>query len=76
MFCLEGVHSQSDDACQRIERIQSLRLEYFDHFAKERTRKKLEALIDYLISSPITSISQAQDTLNSGSFTTIQRLIE
>jgi Fic family protein len=33
-------------------------------------------MVDYLISSPITSITQAQENLDMGSYTTIQRYIE
>lgn len=77
MFVLSGVQSsQAEDASQRIARFQELRLEYQQQFAADRNREKLEAMVDYLISSPITSISQAHESLNIGSFTTVQRHIE
>ncbi|HUV16662.1 MAG TPA: Fic family protein [Pelolinea sp.] len=76
LFFLEGVHSQAEDASRRIIRIQELRQQYFARFAGERGREKLERMVDYLISAPITSISQAQENLDMGSYTTIQRVIE
>ena len=76
MFFLDGVHAQADDASQRISRLQELRLNYRAQFVDDRSREKLEHMIDYLISVPITSISQAQESLEMGSFTTIQRHIE
>ena len=76
MFFLDGVHTQADDANQRISRLQELRLNYRAQFVDDRSREKLEHMIDYLISVPITSISQAQESLEMGSFTTIQRHIE
>ena len=76
MFFLDGVHTQADDASQRISRLQELRLNYRAQFVDDRSREKLEHMIDYLISVPITSISQAQESLEMGSFTTIQRHIE
>ena len=76
MFFLDGVYSQAEDASQRITNLQELRAQYQKQFANERTRESLSHLVDYLISAPITSISQAQETLDMGSFTTIQRYIE
>ena len=76
LFFLEGVNSQAEDASKRILRLQELRQEYFACFANERSRKKLERMVDYLISTPITSIIQAQEQMHMGSYTTIQRYIE
>lgn len=76
MFFLDGVYSQAEDASQRIANLQELRAQYQKKFATERTRENLSHLVDYLISAPITSISQAQEALDMGSFTTIQRYIE
>jgi Fic family protein len=76
LFFLEGVRSQAEDASQRITRLQTLRLEYRELFATDRSREKLARMVDYLISSPITSIPQAQESLEMGSYTTIQRYIE
>ncbi|MCW5886898.1 MAG: Fic family protein [Anaerolineales bacterium] len=75
-FFLEGVRSQADDAARRIVRLQDLRLTYGKRFAKERSRAKLQQMVDYLIGTPITSIAQAQEATGSGSFTTVQRYIE
>jgi Fic family protein len=76
LFFLEGVRSQAEDASRRIGQIQTLRLKTFEMFAADRSRKKLGRLVDYLIRSPITSIPQAEENLEMGSYTTIQRNIE
>ena len=76
LFFLEGVHSQAVDASHRISRIEDLRSAYREDFAKDRSRRTLEKLVDYLLGSPITSITQAQETLNIGSFNMTQRNIE
>jgi len=76
LFFLEGVRSQAEDASQRIIRLQALRLKYREQFADDRNREKLGRMVDYLIGSPITSIPQAQESLDMGSYTTIQRYIE
>ena len=76
LFFLEGVHHQTDDACLRITRLQELRTTYQKLFTKDHSRKTLEILIDYLIGSPITSISQAQESLAVGSFNKVQRNIK
>ncbi|MBX3002718.1 MAG: Fic family protein [Anaerolineales bacterium] len=75
-FFLEGVRSQADDAAQRIMRLQDLRTTYSKRFANERSRVKLQQMLDYLIGTPITSITQAQGATDLGSFTTVQRYIE
>lgn len=75
-FFLEGVRSQAADAARRIVRLQDLRTTYSKRFANERSRVKLQQMVDYLISTPITSITQAQEATGSGSFTTVQRYIE
>ena len=76
LFFLDGVHSQADDASKRIIRLQELRQQYHNRFAGDRSREKLKRLVDYLISAPITSITQAQEQLDMGSFTTIQRHVD
>jgi Fic family protein len=76
LFFLEGVHSQAEDASHRISRLEDLRSSYREMFAKDRSRETLETLVDYMIGSPITSITQAKETLNIGSFNMIQRNIE
>lgn len=76
LFFLEGVHSQAEDASLRISRLENLRSSYRELFAKDRSREALEILVDFLIGSPITSITQAQEALNIGSFNMIQRNIE
>jgi Fic family protein len=76
LFFLEGVHSQAADASHRISRLENLRSSYREMFAKDRSREALGSLVDYLIGSPITSITQARENLNIGSFNMIQRNIE
>lgn len=76
LFFLEGINSQAEDASRRIARLEKLRAQYQDRFSGARSRQTLETLVDYLISSPITSITQAQQALNIGSYQMIQRNIE
>jgi Fic family protein len=76
LFFLAGVHNQAEDTSHRIISLEDLRSAYRAKFAKDRSRKTLGILVDYLIGSPITSITQAQETLNIGSFNMIQRNIE
>jgi Fic family protein len=76
LFFLEGVHSQAEDAGKRIARLEKLRAQYQDQFAGARSRQTLETLVDYLIGSPITSITLAQEALKIGSYQMIQRNIE
>ncbi len=76
LFFLEGVHSQAEDASQRISRLEKLRSAYRENYAKDRSRDTLEQLVDFFIGSPIASITQAQESLKIGSFNMIQRNIE
>jgi Fic family protein len=76
LFFLDGVHSQAEDACRRIARLQKIRSQYHARLSGDRSQKKLERIIDYLIGKPITSITQAQADLAIGSFTTIQRYFD
>jgi len=76
LFFLEGVHSQAEDASHRISRLEDLRSSYKEMFATDRSRRALDTFVDYLIGSPITSITQAQENLNIGSFNMVQRNIE
>ena len=76
IYFLSGIAQQAEDTTLRIQRLADLRTAYQHRFAGERTRQKLADLVDYLISTPITTIQQAQESLNSGSYTTIQRQIE
>jgi len=76
LFFLDGVHEQAEDAIKRIQALQTLRLEYQGLFSKERSKKNLAAMVDYFISTPISSIAQAQEVVNLGGFATIQRYID
>lgn len=75
LFFLDGVHEQAEDAAIRIQALQSLRLEYQALFSKDRSKQKLAAMVDYFISTPISSITQAQEVIDLGGFATIQRYI-
>lgn len=76
LFFLDGVHEQAEDAVERIRALQRLRLKYQELFSKDRSRKNLANMVDYFISTPISSILQAQETVKLGSFTTIQGYIK
>ncbi len=75
-FFLQGVHQQAEDTSRRILYLQTLRKQYHTMLAGESKRANLEKVVDYLISTPITSIKQAQESLQLGSFTTIERYFE
>ena len=75
-FFLEGVAIQAEDTTKRINQLEILRTRYQNVFSGDRNRKKLAQLVDYLIGTPITTITQAKENLAIGSFTTIQRQIE
>lgn len=75
-FFLDGIAEQSFATASRIRQLDTLRTTYQRRFADQRTRQKLADLVDYLIGTPITSIQQAQDSLNMGSYTTVQRQME
>jgi len=76
LFFLEGVHSQAEDAAHRISRLSDLRSNYIAKISHDRSRKTLEVLIDYLIGTPITSITKADEALQIGSFNKVQRNIK
>ena len=56
--------------------LQELGSAYRERFAAERSRKRLEQMVDFFIGTPITSISQDRETRRLGSFSTIERYIE
>ena len=76
LFFLVGVHQQAEDAVEKINALQMLRSNYQAMFERDRNRDKLADVVDYFISTPISSISQAQENSNLGSFTMIQRYFE
>jgi len=75
-YSLDGVHEQAEDAVNRIQALQELRLEYQELFSRDRSRKNLSEMVDYFISTPISSIKQAQESTGLGSFVTIQGYIQ
>ncbi len=72
LFFLDGVHEQAEDAIESIQALQRLRLEYQGLFNQDRSRRNLAKMVDYFISTPISSIKQAQESSGLGSFATIQ----
>jgi Fic family protein len=76
LFFLEGVHEQAEDAVVKISALQTVRGKYQQQFSNDRNREKLVAVVDYLISTPISSITQAQENTNLGSYTMIQRYFD
>ena len=75
-FFLEGVAIQAEDTSSRINQLETLRTRYHQEFQNDRNRQKLAQLVDYLIGTPITTITQAKEDLALGSYTTLQRHIE
>lgn len=75
-FFLEGVHSQAEDASRRIYKLQQLRSIFRNKFTSERDKARLGGVVDYLIGTPITSITNLQEGLKLGSYGTAQRYIE
>lgn len=75
-FFLNGVHEQAQEAVLKINALQALRVKYQQQFITDRNREKLGEVVNYFISTPISSISQAQQTTNLGSYTMIQRYID
>ena len=55
LFFLDGVHEQAEDAVDKIKALQRLREQYQELLGKDRSRKRLLELIDYFISTPISS---------------------
>jgi Fic family protein len=76
LFFLEGVHEQAEDAVVKISALQTVRGKYQQQFSNDRNREKLVDVVDYFISTPISSISQAQENTNLGSYTMIQRYFD
>ncbi|MEX2161094.1 MAG: Fic family protein [Anaerolineales bacterium] len=76
LFFLRGVETQAQDTVQRVGRLAKLRTEYIEALREERTKEKLTKVIDYLIETPITSISNLQKQLKLSSFVTAQRYVE
>jgi Fic family protein len=76
LYFLEGVRSEAEDAAHRIARLEALRLDYRARFAGDRSRENLGRMVDYLIGTPITTITEAQTRLALGSYSTVQHYIE
>jgi Fic family protein len=75
-FFLNGVYEQAHDAVLKINDLQTLRVKYEQLFSNDRNREKLSEVVNYFISTPISSILQAQQNTNLGSFTMIQRYFD
>ncbi len=75
-FFLNGVHEQAQKAVLKINVLQSLRVNYQQQFSDDRNREKLVEVVNYFIGTPISSIPQAQENTNLGSFSMIQRYFD
>lgn len=76
LFFLDGVDAQAKDAIDCIQALQILRLDYQKLFSKDRSRKHLAQMVDYFISTPISSIKQAKTDTDLGNFLTIERYFQ
>lgn len=76
LFFLDGVQEQAEDAVVKIQNLQALRRKYQEMFLKDRSREKLLRVVDYFMSTPISSIVQAQEVTALGSFSTLQRYFD
>lgn len=74
-FFLTGVRDQSREATIRVQRLQSIRENYYLKFAGERKTTQLQQLVDFLIGHPIVTVSQVQTALKVRDFKTAQRYI-
>lgn len=75
-FFLNGVQEQAQVAVMKINALQTLRVKYQQLFTNDRNREKLDEVVNYFISTPISSISQAQQNTNLGNFTMLQRYFD
>jgi len=71
-FFLTGVHEQAEDAVEKINALNILRMKYQNLFEKERNQEKLVEVVDYFIGTPISSIGQILQGTELGSFSMIQ----
>jgi Fic family protein len=76
LFFLDGVHEQAEDAIEKIKSLQKLREQYQEQLSKDRSRKRLLKMVDYLISTPISSVSQAEQATDLGNYSVINGYFE
>ncbi len=76
LFFLDGVHEQAEDAVAKIKALQKIRETYQEIFKKERVREKLSDLVDYFISTPISTIPQAKEASELGSYSMMQNYFD
>jgi len=74
VFFLRGVTSQSLDAVNRIQRLQSLREQYRARFQAARAASRLLQAVDILFTRPVFTVRQLGDGLGVN-FSTAQRYI-
>ena len=75
-FFLNGVHEQAQDAAEKIQGLQAIRMKYQQVFKMDRNREKLARMVDFFISTPICSISQAVEKTGLGSYSMLQRYFD
>jgi Fic family protein len=74
-FFLTGIRDQSQEATQRVQRLQSLREKYYLMFAGKRDSVRLNMLLDFLIGHPIITIRQVEEGLKVTDYKIAQRYI-
>jgi len=75
-FFLKGVAQQSLEAISLVEKLITLRKNYYRLVRNDRSEKSLHILIDYLFGHPMITIKQIAETQIAGSYTTAQRFIQ
>ena len=75
LYFLEGVKQQSQDAVNRIDRLQTLRAKYQTQIQSRRAPARLLRVVDLLFSQPVITTRQVETALETN-FVGAQRLID
>jgi Fic family protein len=75
-FFLQGINTQANDSIIRLDRLELLLGDLYVKVERERMRKPLRKLIDYLIGQPITTVRQVQSGLGLKHYDPAQRYVE
>lgn len=75
-FFLQGVQEQSMRSAKVIEALLSLRAEYMEKIASERSAEKLLQVFDFLLGHPIVNIRQLQDGIGLSDFKVASRYLK
>jgi len=76
LFFLQGVKEQANDMILKLNAIQSYRVAVQRIISVDRLKKKLTKVVDYFISTPISSVTQAVEKTKLGNFSTMQRYFD